>query len=129
MSTQISKDEYKILKRFMKNPNIPISESEFDACYPKGSDIRISAIRLCREKLIRFIDSQSNDIEDTYKISETGRFAYKAYKECIKQKRKDFFADKIIDFFALVISLLALLKSFETEIANLITWSKQLLGL
>ena len=56
MSTQISKDEYKILKYFMKNPNVAIAESEFDARYPKGSDIRISAVRLCREKLIYLKD-------------------------------------------------------------------------
>lgn len=42
------------------------------------------------------------------------------YKDFLNAKRNDYFKDKIIDFLALVIAFIALLKSFEAELLGLL---------
>lgn len=64
---------------------------------------------------------------DKLQITSKGRFAYKLYKDNSKKARKDLIIDKAIPFCALIISILALLKSYGYGIEEIITWCMQLL--
>lgn len=131
MSEIISKDEYLILKKFMKSEDFSLPQDKFDELYPRGSEIRISAVRLYHDKLVTHPELLENNevvgYKSEYVITKAGRFAYKSYKDFSRQKRNDIIADKAIDFAALIISSVALLKSFEHEITVFIKWCMKLL--
>lgn len=131
MSEIISKDEYLILKKFMRSEDFSLSQDKFDELYPRGSEIRISAVRLYHDKLLTHPEILENNevvgYKSEYSITKAGRFAYKSYKDFVKQKRHDIVVDKAIDFTALVVAIIALLKSFESEISTFFKWCMKLL--
>ena len=53
---------------------------------------------------------------DTIHLTERGIH----YKDLQREEKLNYFKDKWIDFLALVVALIALLKSFETEILDLL---------
>lgn len=131
---QVTKDEFKILKTFMKISNHTMSQSSFDTRYPRDSEIRISAVRLINELHLleyppildenkRVTAFNSNEI----RITPEGRFAYKLYKDDIRHERNRIIIDKSIPFCSLIISFLALIKSYGCGIDDIILWCTQLL--
>lgn len=130
----ITKDEFKILKAFMEIPEHTMNQSTFDKLYPSESIIRISAVRLINQlhyiEYPPILDENGNKIgynPDELRITPDGRFAYKLYKDEVRKERKRFLLDKAIPFCALIISILALLKSYGYGIEELISWCTQLL--
>ena len=130
----ITKDEFKILKAFMKIPEHTMKQSTFDKLYPSESIIRISAVRLAKQlhyiEYTPILDESGNQIghsPDELRITPDGRFAYKLYKDETRKEIKRFLLDKAIPFCALIISILALLKSYGYGIEEIISWCMQLL--
>lgn len=130
----ISKDEFNILKTFINIPDHAMSQSLFDAYYPPGSDVRISAVRLINE--LHYIEypailNNKGQIESFDKsklqITSNGRFAYKLYKDNAKHEHHKLIIDKAIPFCALIISFLSLLKSYGYGVEKIIYWCMQLL--
>ena len=131
MSDTLTSSEYKLLKKFMKTPDEPLPAELIDRICPHNSEKRISLVSLFDKKILKatsyHIDESEKNIIDLYSVTRDGRLIYKSHKEYLSQKRKDFLANKSIDFCALIISILALIKSYETEIASLLNWCKQLI--
>lgn len=127
MPESISKDEYKILKVFMKNPTFTMSQSEYDKYYPHNSEIRISAVRLYKElKMIEYtpILNESGDIagykDDELRITAKGRYAYKLYKEQRKSEFYSFFAKSILTPIIVSLATTLLARNFS-QIASFVS--------
>lgn len=111
-----------------------MNQSDFDVLYPEESNIRISAVRLVNQlhylEYVPTKDENGNIInydKDEIQITPDGRFAFKLYKDERSKERRRFILDKFIPFFALIISILSLLKSYGYGIEELFTWCMQLL--
>lgn len=113
----------------MKTPNEPLSAELVNCMCPSNSEKRISLVSLFDKKLVEastyHVDESGKNIIDFYSVTRNGRLAYKNHKEYLLQKRKDFLANKAIDFCALIISIFALIKSYQTEITSFLNWCKQ----
>ena len=103
------------IEKFMPHPiaslskelNLPI-QSVLAACSELEHD-EFATIR-------RLSMSKSPPILESITLTEKGVY----YKDLLKEQRMDYFKDKWIDFLALTISVIALIKSFWPEISLLL---------
>lgn len=123
----INKSEYKTLKMFMASGG-RLTLNQIIAKNKNTSLGMLTVVSLEDKKLLFVANSKDGIKEDSViTITIDGQIAYKEYKEAKAEATKEKLFNLIIPILSLIISALALAKSYESDIDYFINWLSKII--